>query len=67
MLAPFILVAGDHTNNDMAGDDEDSLKSFMEKAGFNVECIVMDLSEFSEFIELFVEHIDKAIARIDWC
>ncbi len=67
MLVPFILVAGDNANNDMAGDNEDSLKSFMERAGFEVECLVRGFSEFPEFRKLFMNHIDEAITRTDEC
>lgn len=58
---PFMVVAGDHANNDMAGDEEDSLKSVLEKAGFDVECRINGLGEFPEFRKLFVEHVKKAI------
>ena len=35
VLAPFMIVAGDHANNDLAGDEEDSWKSVFEAAGFS--------------------------------
>ncbi|MES8989529.1 sirohydrochlorin cobaltochelatase, partial [Oliverpabstia intestinalis] len=33
VLRPLMVVAGDHANNDMAGDDEDSWKSQFEASG----------------------------------
>ncbi|MEI3310295.1 MAG: sirohydrochlorin cobaltochelatase [Evtepia gabavorous] len=33
-MLPLMIVAGDHANNDMAGDEEDSWKSVFEKEGF---------------------------------
>ena len=54
---PFMIVAGDHAVNDMAGDEEDSLKSFLSSNGYEVECIVRGLGEFPGFRELFVQHI----------
>ena len=33
VLRPLMVVAGDHANNDMAGDDEDSWKSLFESKG----------------------------------
>lgn len=61
---PFMVVAGDHANNDMAGDEDDSLKSVLENAGFKVECRIMGLGEFPEFRRLFVEHVRKAIDEL---
>ena len=60
-LYPFMLVAGDHANNDMAGDDEDSLKKVMEAAGYNVHCFVKGLGEIQPFQNLFLAHADQAI------
>lgn len=40
ILAPFMVVAGDHAINDMSGDEDDSWKSTFEKAGYEVECIL---------------------------
>lgn len=60
-LYPFMLVAGDHANNDMAGDEEDSLKSIMEAAGYNVHCFVKGLGEIQPFQHLFLAHTDQAM------
>ena len=64
VLLPFMLVAGDHANNDMAGDEEDSLRSYMESRGYRVHCIVKGLGEFPAFEDLFGVHADKAIAEL---
>lgn len=61
---PFMVVAGDHANNDMAGDGDDSLKSVLEGAGFKVECRITGLGEFPAFRRLFVEHVRKAIGDL---
>ena len=37
---PFMIVAGDHAINDMAGDDEDSWKNIFEEAGLETQCIL---------------------------
>ena len=39
-LAPFMIVAGDHATNDLAGDEEDSWKSLLEAEGYEVRCIL---------------------------
>ncbi len=59
-LVPLMIVAGDHANNDLAGDKEDSLKSLMEKEGYEVECIVKGLGQNETFRQLFVDHALKA-------
>lgn len=61
LLAPFMLVAGDHAQNDMAGDDEDSAKSQLEQAGFAVEVHLRGLGENPYIQELYVQHLRDAI------
>lgn len=61
-LAPFMVVAGDHALNDMAGDEEDSWKSRLEEAGYEVECILKGLGEFEALRKLFTEHAKNAAA-----
>lgn len=58
ILFPFMVVAGDHANNDMAGDEPDSLKSICEQEGYKVQCMLKGLGEYPEFRKLFVEHIE---------
>ncbi|MFR9308219.1 MAG: sirohydrochlorin cobaltochelatase, partial [Lachnospiraceae bacterium] len=53
VLEPLMVVAGDHANNDMAGDEEGSWKTEFEKAGFEVECILKGLGENEEIRELY--------------
>lgn len=63
VVFPLMLVAGDHANNDMAGDDDDSLKSVLEDAGYEVRCIVKGMGECPEFRNLFLDHIDVAVEK----
>ena len=58
-----MLVAGDHANNDMAGDEDDSLKSVLTAAGYNVSCIIRGMGECPHFRELFLEHITDAVRK----
>ena len=46
VLEPLMVVAGDHANNDMAGDEEDSWKSQLQASGYEVECVLKGLGEF---------------------
>ncbi len=56
ILAPFMVVAGDHAMNDMAGDEDDSWKSTFEKAGYEVECILKGLGEYPAVRQIYVKH-----------
>lgn len=63
VLAPFMLVAGDHANNDMAGDDDDSWKSQFEAADAfdNIETQIAGLGEIKEIQQLYVAHTKAAM------
>lgn len=57
---PFMIVAGDHATNDLAGEDEDSWKSVLEAQGFEVTCILKGLGENAEIRKIFVQHAENA-------
>ena len=63
ILRPLMVVAGDHANNDMAGDDEDSWKSQFEasKAFDSVESQIAGLGEIDAIQQLYVAHTQAAI------
>lgn len=61
VLRPLMIVAGDHANNDMAGDEEESWKSQFEKEGYAVECEVKGLGELKGIQEILVRHAQDAI------
>lgn len=63
-LMPFMLVAGDHANNDMAGDEPDSAKSQLLAAGFEVAAQLAGLGENAAIQELYVQHLKDAIAHL---
>ena len=63
VLRPLMVVAGDHANNDMAGDEEDSWKSKFEAEGFEVEPVVSGLGEIGEIRDIFVDHAKKAMTK----
>jgi len=63
ILEPLMVVAGDHANNDMAGD-EDSWKTAFENEGYKVECLLRGLGENESIREIYVEHAEEAIASI---
>ncbi len=61
VLNPLMVVAGDHANNDMAGDEDDSWKSIFQKAGFEVECVLEGLGQDAAIQQIYVEHAKEAI------
>ena len=60
ILMPLMMVAGDHANNDMAGDEEDSHKKILEKMGFKVETRLQGLGENKKIRDIFVERANEA-------
>ena len=60
-LQPFMIVAGDHAKNDMASDDEDSLKSILMAHGFDVTPIVKGLGEYDFIGDMFIERCRNCI------
>ena len=63
VLQPMMIVAGDHANNDMAGDDEDTWKTAFEGAGYQVECVLKGLGEYEAIQQLLVDHVKDAVAK----
>lgn len=63
MLAPFMLVAGDHARNDMSGQ-EDSWAAQLQAAGYPVRCILQGLGECAQIRELFVSHCRTALEAL---
>ena len=63
VLRPLMVVAGDHANNDMAGDDEDSWKSQFEASGAfdKIDTQIAGLGEISAIQDLYVAHTKAAM------
>ena len=63
VLRPLMVVAGDHANNDMAGDDDDSWKSqFVASGNFDsVDCQIAGLGEIPAIQDIYVAHTAAAI------
>lgn len=60
VLKPFMIVAGDHATNDMAGAAKDSWQSILEANGIEVKPVLTGLGSNQAFVQLFVEHIADA-------
>ncbi|MGI5976615.1 MAG: sirohydrochlorin cobaltochelatase [Candidatus Limivicinus sp.] len=63
VLLPLMVVAGDHANNDMAGDEEGSWKTEFEAAGFEVECVLKGLGQYEGARDIYVSHVADAINK----
>lgn len=61
VLQPLMVVAGDHANNDMAGDEEGSWKDVFTKAGYEVECVIRGLGQLEAIQDIYVAHTQAAI------
>ncbi|WP_350454458.1 sirohydrochlorin cobaltochelatase [Slackia heliotrinireducens] len=59
-LAPLMMVAGDHAQNDMAGSDPDSWASQLAARGYEVLPVLRGLGEYPEVQSLFVKHAQCA-------
>lgn len=60
VLQPLMIVAGDHANNDMAGDEEGSWKKAFEEEGYEVSCILQGLGELKKIRQIFIKHAREA-------
>lgn len=65
VLEPLMVVAGDHANNDMAGDEEDSWKSCFEAEDYEVECILEGLGQLEDIQQIYVSHTQAAIDSLE--
>ena len=63
ILRPLMVVAGDHANNDMAGDDEDSWKSQFEASGAfdEIDTQIEGLGRIDAVEQLYVQHTKAAM------
>ena len=63
VLRPLMVVAGDHANNDMAGDDEDSWKSQFEASGAfdEIDTQIEGLGRIDAVEQLYVQHTKAAM------
>jgi len=64
ILRPLMVVAGDHANNDMAGEDADSWKSQFEasKEFDSIETQIEGLGRIADIQSIYVAHTAAAIA-----
>jgi len=61
-LKPLMLVSGDHANNDMVGDDENSWQNQLAKVGISSQADMRSLGEIGAFQDIYLQHIKDAIS-----
>lgn len=66
VLRPLMVVAGDHANNDMAGDDDDSWKSMFTATGAfdSVDCQIEGLGRIPAVQKIYLAHTADAIVKL---
>ena len=64
VLLPFMIVAGDHATNDMAGDGEDSWKSILQSKGYTALTVLRGLGQYPEIQAMFVRHAGEAVGKL---
>ncbi|MBO8138458.1 MAG: sirohydrochlorin cobaltochelatase [Desulfotomaculum sp.] len=63
ILMPFMLVAGDHAKNDLAGNEESSWKMQLQD-DYSVEIYLHGLGENKSIQNIYVQHVKDAIGMI---
>ena len=60
VLMSFMIVAGDHIQNDLIGEEDDSWKSILSSKGYHVDSHIMGMGEIPEIRNIFIEHAKEA-------
>ncbi len=63
-LVPFMEVAGDHAQNDMAGPEEDSWKSILTADGYKVDAILKGMGENDEIAAKLVKKLQAVTGEV---
>ncbi|MBG0790421.1 MAG: sirohydrochlorin cobaltochelatase [Desulfovibrionaceae bacterium] len=63
LLKPFMIVAGDHASNDMAGDEDDAWKVMLAKTGYTVKTDLRGLGMVDAWADIYVRHLADAMAQ----
>lgn len=61
VLLPFMLTAGDHAVNDMAGEEKGSWRRVFEEAGIQTKIILKGLGELEPVKKLYAKHLEALL------
>ena len=59
-LSPFMVVAGDHAQNDLAGEEPDSWCNLVEGKGYTTRAVLKGLGEYAGIEQIFCSHCKQA-------
>ena len=62
-LIPMMSVAGDHSINDMAGDEEDSWKSMLKAAGIEGVPVLKGLAEYDAVVDIWIKRLKESMEK----
>lgn len=60
VLVPFMLVAGEHANKDMAGE-KDSFRAQLHKEGYQTKVVLKGLGEYKGIREIYIQHLKQVL------
>ncbi len=63
IIVPFLLVAGGHVLDDIAGSEQSSWRSIIEREGIDVEVRLRGLGDEGAIVGLLIEHTSDAIKK----
>lgn len=63
-LIPFMTVTGDHMVNDIAGEDNDSLRSMLESKGITCEAVYSGTLDNPGISEVWLDHLKEAVMSL---
>jgi sirohydrochlorin cobaltochelatase len=61
---PFMSVAGDHAKNDMAGNEDDSWKSILTRAGIACQPVVNRTAEYNHMVAIWIDHLGTVLSHM---
>ena len=61
VLLPLMVVAGDHAHNDMAGMEDDTIRTMFADAGYEVDCVLDGLGQIEAIQDVYVERVQAVI------
>ncbi|MDR0548261.1 MAG: sirohydrochlorin cobaltochelatase [Deltaproteobacteria bacterium] len=64
LLAPLMIVAGDHARNDMAGDEPDSWASIFKASGYTVESRLAGLGLNNDWVNIYIDNLKAIEAKV---
>ncbi len=64
-LLPLLAVVGTHAERDMAGDQPDSWKSRLEKAGLTCRPVLKGTAQYEGFVDIWLGHLAAAMRELE--